>query len=243
MALFHPQQISRELFHFASKLFEMMRAPIPDEIHLFIEYHESLIGVNKDNETKIQEFDEHRLLGTVWISINDPKPPGILIARVSVFETTESLTEMQGFMVTVMFGDTIEKIIEEGKRRLNIEEVALWSIGSEGQMTRLQDLNIPLAEVIMKYPDLRIERCPVQNSQTFMLLDVDWNRVGPPFQFTLRRTEGTKKLRNRVRKYLNIKNQLAIVFQAENGDLTFPTMPYDDMPQGKFLVWVVTMME
>jgi hypothetical protein len=239
-ARFNTRQTIRDLVRFANVFFKKSARGSSARLSLFLDRRAELIGINEDSEIALDELAEVGLLEKVWISIDNTSPQGQLVARVVAFQTDVRFSERQMFEVPVYFGDTIEKVLDEGKRILDLSEVVLWAVTTDGEMLPLDDRNADLIEIVDKYPDLRVERAPDANSQTFLLVDADGQSVAPPFQCALFHGETANELANRVREYLNVGDKLVIAFRMADGTITRPEMPYDEVPPGKFVVLAMT---
>jgi hypothetical protein len=142
--------------------------------------------------------------------------------------------------VPVYFGDTIRKVLEQGRRILASSEVVLWAVMGDGQMIQLVNREADLMGVVETYPNLRVERAPDANSQTFLLIDADGQLVGPPFQYALAHGQTARELAARVRDYLNVAAALDIAFRTADGRITWPEIPAHEIPRGEFVVLAMT---
>jgi hypothetical protein len=98
-------------------------------------------------------------------------------------------------------------------------------------MAELHRSTDKLYDTVLDYPRLRVQQAPGMDSQTFILVDSDQRYIGTSFKWPIVAHESTEQLAKKVQTYLNIGEELSIMFRLKDGTCFVPMTPFRDIPR------------
>jgi hypothetical protein len=205
-------------------------------LSFFVEVQGYLVELGSGNDTSVFVFESVLERIEIWIAIDDDSPARALVARFEVVDVARPGAGVE-LELPVKYDHTREAVVALAQGRLGFGQLALFSVHESGFMEEIKG-DDPLFQIVLSYPNLRIERAPRPQSHSFCLVNRQFERVGIPFQFQIEWDDTIERLERRVAEYLR-RGSVEVYFREVGGVHYRPIRPFQDMPESRFVALVL----
>jgi hypothetical protein len=235
---FASSQTVADLLHYGEEMINAVCGRGVRNLSFFLAFQSKLFEIGGGSDRSFTVFEMESICGTVelWISIDENHPADCMMVKAMLFEEQGPLQRTREPAFQVKFDYDVEALLNKARVELDSPPLSLFCIWDDGYMEELRGKR-PLYEIVQEFPNLRIEHRPQPRSQSFAIVDVDFNYVGVSFQFPLIEGEMIDQLDTRLGEYLEM-GRVEVYFRDRGGRPWRPYVPFGEMPGGRFVALV-----